>query len=357
MKKIIGITLALALILSLAACGTTAKPTTAPVSSAAPAPQSEAPVGETKAPETEAPQEVIHFKLGTANNIDSPQQKVAEAMNELLAERLPKYTIDIHPSGQLGGERDLIESVQMESLDLAVTATTPLANFVPSLGAGELLYLIQDYEQADAVYQGEIGARWLKDMEASNIKGLGFAEVGFRQLCTSNFEVNSIEDAKDIKLRVMENQIHVAGWKALGIDAITMGWADAYAGVQQGTIDALENPWCLIMANSVYEVCKDIAETNHIYTAQAFMMSMKAWNSLTPEEQEIWQQCAAEACQAAIEYNRTNTENFKSELIALGITITQPDVSEWEEMAKKLYDDYDSEYGDDIRAIQALASK
>ena len=90
------------------------------------------------------------LRLGSVNGTDSPNQVAAEKLNELLSEKLPEYSIDIFPSGQLGGERDMIESVQMGTLDMVITATTPLANFVPSLNVGELLYLIQDYDHADA---------------------------------------------------------------------------------------------------------------------------------------------------------------------------------------------------------------
>ena len=352
MKKIISIMILLAMCISLCACGGKQAEESAPAAE----PEKPETVVEKaeEAEKKEEPVEVKYFKLGTANGLDSPQQKVAEAMNELLAERLPQYQIEIFPNGQLGGERDLIESVQMGSLDMAVTATTPLANFVPSLGAGELLYLIKDYDHADAVYQGEIGKQWLEDCAAANIKGLGFAEVGFRHFCTGDVEVSEIADTDGLKLRVMENQLHVAGWRVLDVDAITMGWADAYAGIQQGTIDALENPWCLIMANNVYEVCKYVAETNHIYTAQCFMMSTSAWDSLSAEEQVIWQECASEACQAAIDFNRSNTDSCREKAIELGVTVTTPDVSEWQEMAKTLYEEYDEQFGDTIRAIQAL---
>lgn len=293
--------------------------------------------------------------LGTANGTDSPQQKAAETMDELLAERLPQYRLEIYPNGQLGNERDLIESIQLGTLDLTVTATTPLVSFVPSLGAGELLYLIQSNEHADAVYQGEIGAQWLKDCEAAGIKGLGFAEVGFRQYCNTKKPIESLEDLQGQKLRVMENEMHVEGWKKLGVDAITMGWSDAYAGLQQGTIDAVENPWCLIYANKVYEVSKYIAETNHIYTAQCFMMSQQAWNKLSEEEQEIWQECATEACQEAIRYNRDSIEEFKQTCVDQGCEITTPDMTEAKEMSKALYEQYDAQYGDTIRKIQELA--
>ena len=302
----------------------------------------------------EADDGVIHFKLGYVNGVDSPVGVTAEKMKALLAQRMPQYTIDIYPSGQLGGERDMIEATQLGIQDLCITATTPLANFVPSLTPGELLYLIQDYDHADAVYQGEIGRQWLEDFQKSDLIGLGFTEVGFRQLCT-NKPVNAPEDLEGMKLRVMECKMHVNGWKSLGCDSITMGWSDAYAGVQQKTIDAVEVPYCLIFANSVYEICSYVAETNHIYTAQAMIMSEAAWKQMNREEQKIWEECARDACAYGRDYSRNKEAEYKQSVIDAGVSITQPDLSSFRKGAESYYGLYSGEYGDIISRIQELA--
>lgn len=294
------------------------------------------------------------FRLGFVNGLDSPNQIAAQRLDELLAERLPNYRIEIYPGGQLGGERDMIESVQLGTLDMTITATTPLTNFVPGMGAGELAYLIQDYDHADAVYQGEIGRQWLKECEEVHIKGLGFTEVGFRQLC-ANKKIASIGDLKGLKLRVMENDIHVAGWRAMGCNAVTMSWGDAYSGVQQGTIDAVEVPYTLIVSNGVTDICKNISETNHIYTAQAMLMSEWAWNKMSEAEQEIFAECAREACLYGKEYAREQNEICRQTCLDAGVTIQEMDLEPFREQAQTLYDQYDDQYGALITQIQALA--
>lgn len=283
-----------------------------------------------------------------------PVGVTADKMNELLAERLPEYTIDIYPSGQLGGERDMIEAIQLGIQDLCITATTPLANFVPSITPGEMLYLIQDYDHADAVYQGKIGREWLKEFQKASFIGLGFTEVGFRQLCT-NKPVSIPDDLIGMKLRVMECKMHVKGWKSLGCDSITMGWSDAYAGVQQKTIDAVEVPYCLISANSVYEICSYVAETNHIYTAQAMIMSESAWNKLDGEKQKIWMECAQEACAYGRKYSREKEAEYKESVMESGVGITQPDLAMFRKNAEGYYGLYSDKYGDIIEEIQSLA--
>jgi len=297
---------------------------------------------------------VRHFKLGHVSGPDSPHHYIGVVMNKLLAERMPKYQIDIYPNSQLGGERDMTEALQLGSQDLLITATTPLANFVPSLMVGELLYLIQDYDHADAVYQGELGKQFLEDINAAGFKALGFAEVGFRHFCNARKPINNLSDIAGLKLRVMENPLHVAGWRIMGVDAITTSWSDAIAGMQQGTIDAMEAPWSLIFPNGVYDVAKHAALTGHIYTAQAFIMSPRSWNSMPPEDQKIWMELAAEACKITREYSRAITDDFMQKSINLGMQVTKPDLTEWRERAKQIYAQYDGQYGEMVRKIQAL---
>lgn len=340
MKKFLALALAAAMSVSLTACGSGSS------GSSGSGGTSGTSGGDTS---------VTYFRIGHVNGTDSPQQYTAEKLNELLAERLPQYQVEIYPSSQLGGERDMIESVQMGTLDMVITATTPLANFVPSLNVGELLYLIQDYDHADAVYQGEIGTQWLEDCTAAGMKGLGFTEVGFRHLCYNGSPIETLEGLSGLKLRVMENEMHVEGWKTLGCDAITMGWADAYAGVQQGTIDALEVPYSLIYANSVYDVCHYVSETNHIYTAQCMLMSDSAWSGMSEEEQQIFQECATEACAAGREYAREVNDTFKQDCIDKGMEIVEVDLDAFRQAAEALYAEYEGEYGEQIAEIQALA--
>lgn len=305
---------------------------------------------------TASADEVTTLRLGHVNGAeDSVNQVAAEKLNELLAEKLPQYQVEIYPAGQLGGERDMIESVQMGTLDMVITATTPLANFVPSLNVVELLYLIQDFDHADAVFEGEIGNQWLEDCSAAGMKGLGFTEAGFRHLCYNQDPIESMDDLSGLKLRVMENDMHVNGWKTLGCDAVTMGWADAYAGVQQGTIDAVEVPYSLAYSNSVYDVCKYVSETSHIYTAQCMLMNGGVWDSISEEDQAVFQECAAEACAYSKEYIRKKTEEYKQMMIDKGVSVVEVNMDEFREAAKALYEEYEGEYGEAIAAIQALA--
>lgn len=350
-KKIISILLAIMMVCSLAACSSDKEPNKSNTADEA---KTDADTGAAEAADFDG--EVTYFKLGHTQGPDSPVQYTGEKMNELLKERMPQYQIELYPNSQLGGERDMIEAVQLGSQDCIITSTTVLSNFVPDFTPAEMLYLIKDYEHADTVYQGEIGKSWLDACSNAGLVGLGFTEVGFRHMITASKEVHQLSDIKGMKLRVMENDAHVAGWKALGVDAVTTSFSDAFSGMQQGTMDAMEVPWCLIWANGFYDVAEYVIETGHIYTAQVFVMSDKAWNAMSAEEQEIWQECVTEACAAGREYCRNNDEEFKQKCMEKGMTVIEDlDLTEWRESAEPLYAQYDREYGDMIRKIQELA--
>lgn len=173
-------------------------------------------------------------------------------------------------------------------------------------------------------------------------------------LCT-NKPIEDIADLKGLKLRVMENEMHVNGWRAMGCDAVTMSWSDAYSGVQQGTIDAVEVPYTLMWSNGVPEICDYAAETNHIYTAQCMLMSEWAWGKMSREEQDIFEKCAQEACAYGRDYARDQSEICKQKCVDSGMTITEPDAEEFRDQAENLYKQYEGEYGDLIKKIQELA--
>lgn len=343
MKKLLALVLASAIALSLVACGSKE------------APAASAPSDHSASAPSEAPKEKIIFKMGHVNGVESAQQICGEKMNELLAERLPQYELEIHPSGQLGGERDMSEAIQMGSLDMLSTATTPLANFVPEIEPLEILYLLQSYEHADKVLEGEIGEQWLADMSNHNIKGLAWLEAGFRHFNCATKPIDKVSDLNGLKLRVMEHQMHVDGWKVMGVDAITTSWGDAMTGMQQGTMDAIEVPWSIFYANGAYDVCKNVSETYHLYTAHALIMSENAWAKVAEEDRDEFIAIAKEAAKFSKQYNRDQENYFKEQCEAKGVEIRSVDLAEWQAKGQEVIDSYMDKYAEEIKAIQALA--
>ena len=300
MKKLIAMLLAAIMMFALCACGNTAA---APKSDSAPA-------SEGTAADSPAAAPTYVFSFGTVDTDEHPSTMSAKKLGEILNEKAPgKWQIDVYPNSTLGGAAELVESIQMGNVDMACPATAFLANYVPSIGVLDLPYMFTNTSEAYAVLDGDIGQQLAADVEAVGMKCLGYWEVGFRCIANNARPINSVDDVNGLRLRIMSNEIHQALFSALGVDPVPMGLADALVANQQGTIDGMDNPLSGLYTTSVYEFDKYIAVTNHVYTAQAVIMSNKAWDSMTPDDQTIFMEAVKEATEFNREQQAVQTEN------------------------------------------------
>ncbi len=175
-------------------------------------------------------------------------------------------TIKVHHSRQLGDERQVVEGLQLGTIHLTVVSTGPLGGFVPEMNVVDLPFLFRDTEHAYKVLDGEIGQSLLKKFDAVGIKGLAYWENGFRQITTTKKPVQQPGDMKGLKIRVMENKIHQAAFRQVGADATPMAWGEVFTSLQQGLLDAQENPTPIVWAFKLYEVQKYLSLTNHVYS-------------------------------------------------------------------------------------------
>ena len=261
------------------------------------------------------------FTFGTVDTDEHPSTMSAKKLGEILNEKAPgKWQINVHPNSTLGGAAELVESIQMGNVDMACPATSFLANYVPSIGVLDLPYMFTNTSEAYAVLDGDVGQQLAADVEAVGIKCLSYWEVGFRCIANSARPINSVEDVSGLRLRIMSNEIHQALFSALGVDPVPMGLADALVANQQGTIDGMDNPMSGLYTTSVYEFDKYIAVTNHVYTAQAVIMSNKAWSSMTPDDQAIFMEAVKEATEFDREQQAIQTENSQASfLVSLAV--------------------------------------
>ncbi len=236
-------------------------------------------------------------------------------------------TMEVHTfhNGQLGSERENIESVQMGNLDFAVVNQSVLVNFLPDLAVFDLPYTITSAEHADRVFLGEIGQDMLKRLSDVRLIGLSFWESGFRNLTNNRRDVNNVEDVEGLRIRVMENKIHQDLWIALGADAVPMNWSDAYTGMQQGAIDGQENPSTVIDKNNVAEVNKHMAMTEHCYSTVVILMSPSTNERMTPEQREIIASCMAQAALDERALSRKMEQEAITALESKGMVVTRPD--------------------------------
>ena len=265
-----------------------------------------------------------------------------------------KYKIETYHNGQLGAEIDTIEGCQMGTIDIAVVNQSTLGNFISNFQALDIPYLITSTDQADRVFLGEIGDSFLERLSGVQLVGLGIWESGFRNLTNGKKDINSVDDIKGLKIRTMENQIHIAFWKALGADATPMAWGEAYTALQQGALDGQENPSTVILTNNVAQVNSHLAITEHAYSTVFLIMSPTTWASLGEEDQKIFKEVMDECSQKERVLSRQMDTEAVEQLKEQGMTVTYPEKQPFIDAASSLYETWEKDYGKVMSDIRAL---
>ena len=274
----------------------------------------------------------------------------ADAFKETL-ERLSdgEFKLVEHASGALGGERAMIEGLQIGTVDVVITSTGPLGNFVPESYVLDLPFLFKDYEQARCVLDGDIGQQLLDKMAEHNLVGLAWSENGFRHMTNSKQAIKTPSDAKGLKVRTMENKVHMEAFKQMGVHPTPMAFPEVFTALQQGTVDGQENPITVIVATKFWEVQDHLSLTGHVYSPAAVLASPVLLDGLN-EEQRGWFQ---EAADASVVATREEVSRLESEGVTLlrekGMTVeTDIDKAPFQEAVKPAYKIYTDQYGSEM---------
>jgi TRAP-type transport system periplasmic protein len=165
-------------------------------------------------------------------------------------------------------EREMVESVQIGTIDCTLSSTGPVGNFVPEVRIFDVPFLFRDTAHARGVLDSEIGQQVLSRFAARGLHGVIWTENGFRHLTNSRREVNLPADMRGLKVRTMENQVHMRAFSQLGALPTPMAFSELVPALQQGTVDGQENPISVIVANNLNQVQRFMTLTNHVYSPQ-----------------------------------------------------------------------------------------
>lgn len=194
-----------------------------------------------------------------------------------------RIKVELYPNAQLGGDRELSESVQMGTIQIALPATSALAGFDKRFQVLDLPFLFTSREAAFEALDGELGAKFDTFLTAKGFVGLGYYENGFRHITNNKKPITQPDDLKGVKLRTMENPMHIAFFKRLGANPTPMSFGELYTALQQGTVDGQENPATLIYETKFFEVQKYMSTTGHVFSVTMVLGSKKFMDSL-PED-------------------------------------------------------------------------
>jgi tripartite ATP-independent transporter DctP family solute receptor len=235
------------------------------------------------------------IKLGVVTKPGSAQNIAAQKFKELIELRSKgAFEVKIYHSASLGNETEILQQVQMNTIQMGVITGGPFDTFNPISRVINYPFLFKDNAQADEILDGPLGTQILKSLESSGFKGLSFSENGFRNLTNSKKPVKSPDDIKGLKVRVMASAIHKAIWSALGANPTPMPWP-IYTELEQGVIDGQENPLWVMEVYKFYEIQKYLSLTRHVYSYHIDVASLKWWETLDANDQEMIQKAMYDA--------------------------------------------------------------
>jgi len=309
--------------------------------------------GATEKPKAAAKPATV-LKISNGINEAHPTFLACKEFEKIVESKLPgKYDVQVYANAQLGDDVRATEAVRMGTLEMVATSASPLTGLVPEFNVFDLPFIVTSFKAADAVYDGPIGAKLAALLEPKGIKLLAYYENGFRQLTNSVREVKSPADLKGLKIRTMQNPIHLAAWRALGANPTPMPFSEVFTAMQQKTIDGQENPIPTIYLQKFYEVQKYVTLTGHVYGPHILLINKKMFDSFPAEDQKIILEAAQASAKFQRETNRKMDREFIAELKKAGMVVTEltpEQLKAFQEAVKPVYDEWIPKIGKDLVA-------
>ncbi|MBO0906100.1 TRAP transporter substrate-binding protein DctP [Jiella sonneratiae] len=290
--------------------------------------------------------------------VGGPQAPEVVAMGQFADEIADKtggrIAVRVQSGGALGGDRDVIEGLQLGTVDMAVPSTSVVANFDPDLKIFDIPFLFRDFDHADAVLNGPIGQKLLDEMPDHGLVGLAFGGMGFRELTNSVRPVKTADDVAGLKIRTQQNDLHIRVWSALGVLPTPMAIPEVYTALQQGVVDGQENPIGAIVNNRFGEVQKYVSMTDHAFTPLVVLISPSTWGNLSDGDKEIFRQAAANAMKRNRKEAEASIESGLKTLQGQGVTVIRDvDKQSFRDKLSGLFDQLSEEFGaDKLAAIR-----
>lgn len=235
------------------------------------------------------------FKLGIQNPKGHPLEVSAQKLAETVAAKSGgKLKVKVFAGGQLGGDAQTVSALQGGTIEMTILNSGILASQVKEFEVYDFPFMFANSKEADTVVDGPFGKNLHAKLEAKNIVGLGYWELGFRNLTNSKRPIQKVEDIAGLKLRVIPNPINLDWVKALGANPVPLAFPELYTAMEQKAVDGQENPVTVINANKFSEVQKYLTLTRHQYNPQSVIVSKKVWDSLSADEKKILGEAVAE---------------------------------------------------------------
>lgn len=301
------------------------------------------------------------IKVGYIGSESHPTMQAMKTFGDNVAKGSEgKIKVELYPNAQLGGDRELCEGVQMGTIQMAIPSTSALAGFDKRIQVLDLPYLFTTREAAFEAVDGELGVKLNELLAKKGFYVIGYLENGFRHVTNSKQPITKPEDLKGLKIRTMENPMHLAFFKELGANPTPMSWGELYTALQQGTVDAQENPYAMIDDGKFYEVQKYVSETGHVFSYEILIANKKFMEKLPDDLRALVIDEAQKAIATQRAAMKTEEANFKAKVIKGGLTaneLTPEQKKPFVEKTKVVYGQFEGELGKEIMDIARKVQK
>ena len=262
-------------------------------------------------------------------------------------------TVELFPNSQLGGNIEMVEGVQLGTIDMANQFAAAFANYVPEMNVLALAFLFTSEEHLFNALNGEAGAILAEALREKGFEPLGYFYGGSRSLMNNVRPVNSPEDLKGLKIRTIPTNITLEGVNRMGAIATPMSQGDVYSALEQGVLDGWENSPITLHTLKLYEVTKYVSWTRHFMTPDLFAMSSKTWAKLPQEYKDVIKEEAAKAVVYERQvWNENVTETIET-LKAEGVEFNDvAEIQAFRDATSSLWDEYEAEFQNGL--VQAV---
>jgi tripartite ATP-independent transporter DctP family solute receptor len=281
------------------------------------------------------------------NSLEHPQGLGAKRFAELVEQKSGgKIKVRIFPGGQLGGDLQNVSALQGGTLDLMVLNAGLLVGIVKDFAVLDFPFVFNTAEEADAVVDGPVGKKLFDKLPDKGLVGLGYFELGFRNVTNSKRPIARWEDFSGIKLRVIQSPLFIDLFNTLGANSVAMPFPEVYTALEQRVIDGQENPVTVIFDTKFQEVQKYLSLTRHIYNAQSVLLSKRTWDKLSAEERTIIQDALNEAKAYQRQVSREKNTQMLDAVKKAGMQVNEvspPEIARIREKIKPVVEKYTKE--------------
>ncbi len=302
------------------------------------------------------------LKFAFQNQTGHPQALGAQKFADLVAAKSDgKMKVKLFAGGVLGGDLQTVSALQGGTIELTVLNAGILSAQVKEFAAYDLPFLFNDGKEADAVTDGPFGQKLMAKLEDKGLYGLGYWDLGFRNLTNSRRPITRADDIAGLKIRVIQSPIYIDVFSALGANATPLPFPELYPALEQKAVDGQENPNTTILSSKFSEVQKYITQTRHIYNPQALLISKKTWDSMSAEEKKILTQASNEATVFQRGASRGAADGALDALKKAGMTvsvISPEEMTKLRAKVKSVIDKYAASVGDTtVKELMAEVEK